>query len=191
MLTRSRTIVGFSAILSSLAFVASASAQNANLGRRIENQILNSVMSPGTQPMYYGAGQPYYSPYAGQTMGYPYAGQTMGYAGQTMGYGAPMYQPQAGTQYNQRGLPFIRRGRNAYQQAGGVYNQQAATIQTQPSYDQQLQPTSYSAPTGQRYQIPAQYAGTPAGYVINYGGRSYLSGSDGTMTPYNGPVAPR
>ncbi len=184
MRTRSRTIVGFAAILSSLAFVASASAQNANLGRRIENQILNSVMTPGTQPMYYGAGQPYYSPYAGQTMGYPYTGQTMG-------YGAPMYQSQVGTQYYRRGLPFFRRGGNVYQQPGGVYNQQAVTTQTQPVYDQQLQPTSYSAPTGQRYQIPAQYAGTPAGYVINYGGRNYLSGSDGTMTLYNGPVAPQ
>jgi hypothetical protein len=188
MLTRSRYVFGFSAILSTMMFVASASAQNANLGQRIEGQIMNGVgnMMPGTQPMYqppyYGAGQPYYSPYSGQAMNY--------------GYGSPAYQPQSGVRYNRRGLPFLRGGRNAYQQAGAVQSgqnayQQAGTVQTRPRYDQQLQPTSYTGPAVQRYQIPSQYTGTPAGYVINYGGRNYLSGSDGTMTPYNGPVAPR
>lgn len=171
MLTRSRYVFGFSAILSSLAFVASASAQNANLGQRLESQLMNGVsnMVPGAQPMYqspyYGAGQPYYSPYAGQTMG----------------YGSPMFQPQAGVRYGRRGLPFLRGGRYA--------NQQAGALQARPRYDQQLQPTSYTAPSGQRYQIPDQYAGTQPGYVITYGGRNYLSGSDGTMTLYNGPVA--
>lgn len=176
MLARPRYIFGLSAILSTMIFIAPASAQNANLGQRIGGQIMNGVsnMMPGTQPMYqtpyYGAGQPYYGAYSGQARNY--------------GYGSPIYQqPQSGVRYNRRGLPFFRGGRNAYQQAGAV--------QSQPRYDQQLQPTSYTAPTAQRYQIPAQYAGTPAGYVINYGGRNYLSGSDGTMTPYNGPVAPR
>jgi hypothetical protein len=164
------------AILSSLAFAAPASAQNVNLGQRLENQLMYGVsnMLPGTQPTYqtpyYGGGQPYSGLYPGQTMGYGY------------GYGSPVYQSQSGVRYNRRGLPFLRRnGRNAYQQAG--------TVQTQPRYDRQLQPTSYTAPTVQRYQIPAQYAGTPAGYVITYGGRNYLSAADGTMTPYNGPVA--
>jgi len=175
MLTRSRYVFGFSAILSTMTFVASASAQNVNLGQRLENQLMNGVgnMMPGTQPIYqtpyYGAGQPYASPYPGQVMGY--------------GYGSPVYQPQAGIRYSRRGLPFFRGGRNAYQQAG--------TTQMQPRYDQQLQPTSYTAPAAQRYQIPAIYAGTPAGYVINYGGRNYLSAADGTMTPYDGQVAPR
>ncbi len=179
MLTRSRFIVGITAGLLSLTFVASATAQGVNLGRRLQRQLTNGVgnMVPGSQSMYqnpyYGAGQPYYSPYQGQ------------YAG----YGMPGYQPQTGTMSYQQSYPSLRGGQAYYQQPGPGYYQQGGAVQTQPRYDRQLQPTSYTAPAVQRYQIPAQYSGTPAGYVINYGGRNYLSGSDGTMTPYSGPVA--
>ncbi len=180
MLTRSRFAIGFSGTLLALTFVASASAQNVNLGAQLQRQLYNNVggMIPGSQPMYqqspyYGAGQPYYNPYPGQIAG----------------YGSPGYQ-QAGVRYNRPGFPYMGGGQSYYyQQPGAGYIQQGRTIQARPRYDQQLQQTSYAAPAAQRYQIPAQYTGTPAGYVINYGGRNYLSGSDGTMTPYNGPVA--
>jgi hypothetical protein len=180
MLTRSRCVFGVSAALLSLSFVASAAAQNTNLGGQLQRQLINNVgnMLPGSQPMYpyqtpnYGAGQPYYSPYQGQPAGYG-------------------YQPQAGMMYNRQGLPYMGGGQTIYQQPGSnsYPYQQGRLIRTRPRYDRQLQPTSYTTPTIQRYQIPAQYSGTPAGYVINYGGRNYLSGSDGTMTPYNGPIA--
>lgn len=173
MLSRSRFVFGISAALLSLAFVASAAAQRPNLGGQLQRQLMNSVgvgnMTPGSQLMYqspyYGTGQPYYGAYQGQPGG----------------YGLPGYQPQAGMMYNRRGFPYTGGGQYSYQQGG--------MIQNQPRYDRQLQPTSYTAPAAQRYQIPAPYSGTPAGYVINYGGRNYLSGSDGTMTLYNGPVA--
>jgi hypothetical protein len=180
MTTRShRALFGLAAALLSLTLVSSASAQGMNLGQQLQRQLTYGVanMIPGSQPAYqspyYGAGQPYYSPYQAQPMG----------------YGWPTYQPQTGVTANRRGLPFRRGGGTYYQQPGSSYYQPGATTTAQPRYDQQLQQTSYTAPAVQRYQIPAQYAGTPAGYVITYGGRNYLSGSDGTMTPYNGPVA--
>jgi len=172
MTKRSQLVLtGLSAALPSLILVSSAAAQGMNPGQQLQRQLSYGVgnLMPGSQPVYqspyYGAGQPYYSPYQPQTAGYGWQG----------------YAPQTGAMSNRGGIPFLR-GRR-------TYNQQPGATTTQPRYDQRLQQTGYATPTAQRYQIPAQYTGTPAGYVINYGGRNYLSGSDGTMTPYNGPIA--
>ncbi|WP_165246220.1 hypothetical protein [Paludisphaera soli] len=45
-------------------------------------------------------------------------------------------------------------------------------------------PGRYAAPVARRYQIPGGYYGTPAGYLINYGGARYITHADGTMSPY-------
>jgi len=47
-------------------------------------------------------------------------------------------------------------------------------------------PPTYVQTTAQRYYVPAEYAGTPAGSVINYGGINYVVNGDGTMSPYGG-----
>lgn len=169
MLTRSRCLVGLTAALLSLTFSGVAEAQSGRIGRRLQRQLMN-------QGSYYMTGQPYYSPYQG------------GYAG----YGSPGYGPQAGMMNNRQGPPFMgnRQGYSPYQQPGtNMYQQGWSNTPGTPRHDSQLQPTSYNAPAAQRYQIPSNYAGTPAGRVISYGGRNYLSGSDGTMTIYTGPVA--
>ena len=168
MRTRSLLALGVSATLLSLSVGGVARAHSGgNVGRQIERQLQNNVgnMITGSQPnyyqnQYYGQNQPFYGPNQGPRPGYGWPGSP--YQGGTPGY---YQQPRY----------------NSYQP--GQY------VRTQPTYDRQLQPTTYVATPVQRYQIPAQYAGTPAGYVITYGGRTYLSGSDGTMTPYSGPVA--
>lgn len=43
-------------------------------------------------------------------------------------------------------------------------------------------PSTRGPNPGQRYQIPADYAETPPGTEINYGGNRYLANNDGTMT---------
>jgi hypothetical protein len=50
------------------------------------------------------------------------------------------------------------------------------------------QPAASGGVASQRYQIPAEFAGTAPGYIITYGGRNYLTGDNGTMTLYTGPV---
>jgi hypothetical protein len=81
----------------------------------------------------------------------------------------PNYQPQ---------YPYVQPTQYQYVQQQPQYQY----VQQQPQYQ-------YAQNVVQRYQIAAEYAGTPAGYVISYGGINYLSGSDGTMTVYTGPVA--
>jgi hypothetical protein len=44
-------------------------------------------------------------------------------------------------------------------------------------------PATTYVPTVQRYLVPPEYAGTPAGSVINYGGANYVINGDGTMSP--------
>ena len=81
-----------------------------------------------------------------------------------MGYypqGGPVQQPQQGY----------------YQTPGQGYYQ----TPQQGYYRQPQQPATGPAP-GQRYQIPAQFAGTAPGSVIAYGGADYVVGNDGTMT---------
>jgi len=41
----------------------------------------------------------------------------------------------------------------------------------------------------QVYQVPQGYEGTPAGYVVSYGGVNYITVGNATMRPYDGPVA--
>ena len=38
-------------------------------------------------------------------------------------------------------------------------------------------------PAVTRYLVPPEYEGTPAGYLINYGGVNYVTNGDGTMSP--------
>lgn len=176
MRTRSLWALGISATLLSLSATGVANAQGGgSLGRQIERDVRNSVgnMITGSQPNtyrspYYGPNNnaPYYGPNQGQVPGYGWPGNS--YPGTRPGY----YQQP--TYYNN----------NRYQQPSPY-------VRTQPTYDPQYQPTTYVAPSTpvQRYQIPAEYTGTPAGYAITYGGRTYLTNSDGTMSPYSGPVA--
>ncbi len=44
---------------------------------------------------------------------------------------------------------------------------------------------------GQRYQIPAELAGTAAGTIVTYGNAKYLIGNDGTMTALSDQTAQR
>jgi hypothetical protein len=44
-------------------------------------------------------------------------------------------------------------------------------------------PTSTYVPSSPRYLVPPEYAGTPAGYLITYGGVNYMTNGDGTMSP--------
>jgi hypothetical protein len=173
MLTQSSWMIGLSATLLSLTFVGAARAQNVNRGRGLERQMMNDVgtLINGTQPNYpnpnYPAPtQPYYNPSQG-----PQAG-----------YAMPGYQPQAGPTY--------------YPQGGSVYQQpQPGYYQRpQPGYYQRPQPGYYQRPQqpasgpalAQRYQLPAQFAGTAPGSVVSYGGANYIVGNDGTMTAYSG-----
>lgn len=164
MRTRSLLALGVSATLLSLSAGDVARAQSGgNLGRQIETQLRNNVgnMITGSQP----------NSYQNQ-----YYGRNQPYYGPNSGYGWP-------------GSPYQGGAPGYYQQPRYNSYQPSPFVRTQPSYDRQLQETTYIASPTQRYQVPAQYAGTPAGYVITYGGRTYLTGSDGTMTPYSGPVA--
>jgi hypothetical protein len=65
-------------------------------------------------------------------------------------------------------------GGGGYWQNGAYYNSNYAPPQT----------PYVAAPAVMRYQIPAQYAGTPSGYTIPWGGANYLTNDDGTMSPY-------
>jgi hypothetical protein len=70
--------------------------------------------------------------------------------------------------------------------------------QTQPIYNNQVQPRDYrlmntpsyprqpASTVAQRYVVPPEFAGWPQGSTINYGGVSYVIGNDGTMSPYGG-----
>jgi hypothetical protein len=44
-------------------------------------------------------------------------------------------------------------------------------------------PSAIYVPTVARYFVPPEYAGTPGGYIINYGGVNYVTNGDGTMSP--------
>jgi hypothetical protein len=167
MFTRSSWMIGLSATLLSLTFVGGAGAQNVNSGQRLERQMMNNVgnLINGTQPNYpnpnYPAPtQPYYNPSQ-----IPQAG-----------YAMPGYQPQAGPSY----YPL---GGSAYQRPQPGYYQRP-----QPGYYQQPQQPASGPAWAQRYQLPAQYAGTAPGSVVSYGGANYIVGNDGTMTAYSGPA---
>jgi hypothetical protein len=77
------------------------------------------------------------------------------------------------------------------QNAQGQANQQKQDTAVQRS-SVTSQSTNNQVATGPvpgvRYQIPPQWAGTAAGYVVNYAGYNYLVGNDGTMTYYTGQV---
>jgi hypothetical protein len=109
------------------------------------------------------------------------------------GYTQPGYQGGGYTQPGYHGGYYTQPG---YQ--GGYYTQpgyqqgyyQKPVYSQSTSYQRGYNQQTFSGPiAGQRYQIPAQYAGTPPGYVITYGGYRYLTGNDGTMTSYAGPVS--
>jgi hypothetical protein len=44
-------------------------------------------------------------------------------------------------------------------------------------------PATTYVPVVTRYLVPPEYAGTPAGYLITYGGANYMTNGDGTMSP--------
>lgn len=109
-----------------------------------------------------------------------------GNGGANGGYGYPVnsfinQNPVAGGGYG--GGNYVNQGGQFDQSQQGYYPP------NQPGYYQQQQAAPYVANGGQAYQIPAGYAGSPAGSVINYGGASYVLGGDGTMSPYSGAVA--
>jgi len=158
-------MIGLSATLLSLTFVGGAGAQDVNRGRRLERQMMNNVgnLINGTQPNYpnpnYPAPtQPYYNPSQ-----IPQAG-----------YAMPGYQPQAGPSY-------YPQGGSAYQRSQPGYYQRP-----QPGYYQRPQQPASGPALAQRYQLPAQFAGTAPGSVVSYGGANYIVGNDGTMTAYSG-----
>ena len=192
MLTRSSWMIGLSATTLCLTSVGIAKAQNVNRGQQLERQILNGVGNMLTNP------QPNYG-----NPNYPTQGPRAG-------YGNPGYQPQPGPGYYQQpqqGYYQQQPQQGYYQQPQqGYYQQQPQQgyyqQQPQQGYYQQQPQQGYQPPpqqgyqqpasgraVAQRYQIPAEYAGTAPGYVITYGGRNYLTGSDGTMTLYSSPVA--
>lgn len=173
MTTRYAWMLGLSATLLPLAFVGDAYAQRAgNVGQQIERQFLNNLGNAVT-------GQPYQnSPYT------PYQGPQVG-------YGQPGYQPQWGPGYYPQ------------QPLQGYYPQQSFYPQrgyyTQPGYYPQQPQQGYYAPqppqqpaSAQRYQLPAQFAGTAQGTIISYGGVNYVVNADGTMSPTTAaPARPR
>ncbi len=118
--------------------------------------------------------------------GYTQPGYQGGYNSQPGYQGG--YSTQPGYQGGYTSQPGYQGG---YTQPGyqGSYYQQPA-YQQPTSYQRGYSQQTFSGPiSGQRYQIPAQYAGTPPGYVITYSGYRYLTGNDGTMTTYTGPVS--
>jgi hypothetical protein len=183
MFTRSSWMIGLSATLLSLTFVGGAGAQDVNRGRRLERQMMNNVgnLINGTQPNYpnpnYPAPtQPYYNPSQ-----IPQAG-----------YAMPGYQPQAGPSYYPQGGSVYQQPQQAYYQRPQPYYyqqpQQAYYQRPQPYYYQQPQQPVSGPALAQRYQLPAQFAGTAPGSVVSYGGANYIVGNDGTMTAYSGPA---
>jgi len=155
-------MLGLSATLLPLTIVGPAHAQQrANVGQQVERQILNNLGNSIT-------GQPNYS----------YQNQAYNpYQYQQGGYGQPGYQPQWGPRYYQRG----------YQQpVQGYYPQQRQAYYPQQQPQRGYYPQQPAA--AQRYQLPAQYAGTAPGTTIAYGGASYVVNPDGTMSP--GTAAP-
>ena len=108
----------------------------------------------------------------------PYSGvqQTSYQPTQTQSNGQ-RYQIPAGYQGYSVGS-VISYGGNSYQ-IGADGTMTASSSTTNTTTTAASQPAS-----GQRYQVPAEYAGTAAGYIINYGGANYLTAGDGTMTPY-------
>jgi hypothetical protein len=88
--------------------------------------------------------------------------------------------------------------RTLAEQQKALLDQQAKQQQPQqPKTDTQVQTASNSSSTTTtsngpvrniKYQIPAQWAGTAPGYVINYAGYNYIVNNDNTMTYYEGQV---
>jgi len=220
MLTRSSWTIGLSATLLSLTFVGGARAQNVNRGRGLERQMMNDVgtLINGTRPNYpnpnYPAPtQPYYNPSQGPQGGYAMPGYQPQAGPAYYPQGGPVYQqPQPG--YNQRyyqrpqqpasGPAVAQRYQLPAQFAGtapgsvvsyGGANYIVGNDGTMTAYSGTAQTPANTRPAAggvvasRRYQIPAEFAGTASGYIITYGGRNYLTGDDGTMTPYTGPVA--
>ncbi|WP_406698103.1 hypothetical protein V5E97_04515 [Singulisphaera sp. Ch08] len=111
-------------------------------------------------------------------------------------YQQPQYQQQVSSGPNP-GQPYQIPAQYANHSAGtvinwGQYRYQLGSDGTMTAYTGPAQTStntnaqaSSSGPTpGQRYQIPAQYAGTAPGTKISYGGNHYLSNNDGTMTAF-------
>jgi len=164
---------GLTAALLSLTFVSPAHAQRGNnVGQQMERQLMNNLGSSIS-------GQP----------NYPYPNQSYNaYQGIQGGYGQSGYPMQ-------RGPGYFPQGTQGYQQPyrSGSYTQQSYyPQQPQTGYYPQQQPQQGYYPqqpaTTQRYQLPAQFAGTAPGSSISYGGVNYVVNVDGTMSP--GGAAP-
>ncbi|SIO39807.1 hypothetical protein SAMN05444166_4368 [Singulisphaera sp. GP187] len=111
-------------------------------------------------------------------------------------YQQPQYQPQVSGGPNP-GQPYQIPAQYANYSAGtvinwGQYRYQLGSDGTMTSYtgpaqtstSTNSQPTAGGPTPGQRYQIPAQYAGTAPGTQVNYGGNRYIANNDGTMTAF-------
>jgi hypothetical protein len=53
--------------------------------------------------------------------------------------------------------------------------------------DAAIERTSTGPVPGKRYQIPAEHASAAPGTEVNYGGHSYITNNDGTMTAFRSP----
>lgn len=175
--------VGLTAAVLTLAVTSGANAQN-NRGSQIEQRLLNQVGNAINQQT--GAGQ--YStpgPYGG-----PNSASSPGNRGMYNNqpnwapYGQPNYNPNA---YPQTGSGNPAYNPNPYPQYG--YGNQSYIQRRPQNFNQQPQQNGVVQNSGQRYQVPAQYAGYPAGSVVNYGGTSYVVSGDGTMSPSSGSGA--
>jgi len=175
------------------------------LERQIMNDVGNAIS--GRQPNYPSPNPPspslpYYNPSQGPQPGYAMPGSQpqvgrgyypqggAGYQQFQQGY---YQQPQRGYyQQSASGSSMAQRYQLPAQFAGAApgsvvsYGGASYLIGndgTMTAYSGPDQPPSNTrtgstgAVASQRYQIPAQYAGTAPGYVISYGGRNYLTGN--------------
>lgn len=132
---------------------------------------------PQYQPQYQ---QPQYQPYQNQAYEQPqYQPQQQGSGGPNPGQAY-----QIPSQYsNYAAGTVINWGQYRYQ-LGSDGTMTAYTGPAQARTSPNSQPSSNGPTPGQRYQIPAQYAGTTPGSQVTYGGNRYIANNDGTMTAF-------
>jgi|GEM_PF-6148446 len=143
--------------------------------------IMTLITTPAWAQHYHGGGHPGGGhPGGGHPGGgHPGGGHHPGYPHHNPGY--PHHNP--GYPHHNPGYPHYNYGHRP----GGYWN--GGVYYTNSYYTTPSQTTYVAAPAVTRYQVPAEYVGTAPGYVINYGGANYITNTDGTMSPYSGPVA--